>query len=543
MSEANNRSDPVTAGMPGGSRVLWAATLLLIVHAALCWVGRPPGIATRQDDSAYVLLAESLKQGGYEEIWHTDAAPQRRYPPVYPAALAVWGVVFGNGYDALVVLSILCSVAALAISFAVVRRTFTPAIAVASLAVLAVNPLVVQFGGSIATEAPFSALLVLAVGLLARPDVSRARAGVVGAAAIAAALTRVAAIPIVIAVGLFWALERRWKRLGLFAAATLATVGVWLVWSAAGPQRLVGRSYFMDLAAPEGWQAGPWSILLRFGRKVPFYLGRGIPYALATPTVSDTQVDNMIAAGIVAISLLIGVVVLLKRWRAAGLALLAYACMLVVWPWSNERFLVPVMVLIVPSALAGIAWLGRLRGPRTELAIVAITAVALTAAGAGKTASAARLMLQCDRSGPMPPAACVKRDQGSYFAALDYIVKNTPEDAIFINLKPEPFYLYTGRKTLGVLSVTEEPGAFANAARAAGASYVLLGSLQAGEPRRLALQLEASCSSLEFVEFFPARTYLFRIGSEVPEAVGQRACEAISRYRIANANRDFGRDP
>ena len=78
--------------------------LLLIVHAAFAWIGRAPGIVTREDDARYLLRARALQAGTYQELWSPGLPAHHRYPPGYPDLLAVWMAIGGERFSWFIVL-------------------------------------------------------------------------------------------------------------------------------------------------------------------------------------------------------------------------------------------------------------------------------------------------------------------------------------------------------------------------------------------------------------------------------------------------------
>src|SRR5262249_7587988 len=115
-------------------------------------------ILTGQDDAEYVLLAKALHSGVYTELWRADAPGHAQYPPGYPAILAAWGAVAGDRYNRLVLLSVLSSVVTLVLIFSLVQRRFGTNIALGSVIILAVNPQMLSYSGSIASEGAYTAL-------------------------------------------------------------------------------------------------------------------------------------------------------------------------------------------------------------------------------------------------------------------------------------------------------------------------------------------------------------------------------------------------
>ena len=75
------------------------------------------------------------------------------------------------------------------------------------------------------------------------------------------------------------------------------------------------------------------------------------------------------------------------------------------------------------------------------------------------------------------------------------------------------------------------------------ARYVLLGSVHAAEPNRLAPLLRADCRAFSLVASFPPRTYLLELRSEAQQSQDDAACQAMTDYRRANVSQDFNWGP
>jgi hypothetical protein len=233
--------------------------------------------------------------------------------------LAAESAVAGEGYDRMVAVSALSSVATLLFLFLALMRTFSPALARGSLAVLAVNPYLVEFGGSVASEAPYAALSMAALWMLSKPSAGARGIGLAIAAAIVASLTRTVGATLLIAMMRYWVVDRRWNALAALTVAAVLTFGTWMAWTVMAPEQFVGRSYIADaLTTGDG---GSWLVprlMMRIGQRVPFYLGEGLPYTLPLPSIAGTPVDNILGAGLTAVGLAAGAVLMLMRWPAAG---------------------------------------------------------------------------------------------------------------------------------------------------------------------------------------------------------------------------------
>jgi hypothetical protein len=467
------------------------------------------------------------------------------YPPGYPALLAVWGWPAGDAYDWLVVLNILLSAATLALVFAALRRIVSPWLAAVVLVPLAVNPGLVGFAGSVATETPYAFFSVLSLYLVSSPTAVTRKWGWVCAAAIAAALTRSIGVTLLAAIWLHFAVRREWKPLIVLTAASALTVGGWLVWTSLSPEHYVGRSYIADALATvtRAEDSLGSAFVRRTLRRVPLYFGENIPWAMGMPTISGTPIDNVIASGGLLVGFAAGLVLLFRRWRAASFYLALYFGLLIIWTWATDRFVVPLIPLLVPVVILGLAYVAGLGRGRIPMAVALAAALILTAGSATRTLGMVRTGLRCERGGDLPSGVCLRRDQLSFFAALRYIREHTPEQSLVLAAKPEPLYLYTGRRSpslRGALALPVEE--FLPHLREQGTDYILLGSLQATEVGRLPDAMRLHCEALAVEAFFPERTWLFRIRA-AHEPPSREGCVAIEKSAELNRNRRFGADP
>lgn len=508
-----------------------AVVVLLVIHGALCWLSRQPGFLTGQDDVEYMALGQSLRHGGYNMLFRVDQPLHAQYPPGYPALLAVWGAVFGDGFSALAALSLVLSVATIGFTYVVIRRLFGATLGLLVVAVLAFNPELVQWGGDVASEPPYMFFSVLSLVLLSSRD---RRARVLGSAcglAILAALTRSAGVTLIGAVGLTLLVERRWRAFGTFAAVSVVTLGAWTLWTAMAPEQYVGMSYIADLTSSVRPDALRSQFLRRAWHRVTWYPTQGVPWALAVPTKAGTLVDNIFWALVVWTGVASGLWAFARRWHAAALYLVIYSGLLFIWPWRQERFVIPLLPLVVALLLVGWSAIGGRWGRRMAAVLPALVALAMLTGGAVRSGAQAAAMQRCRGTG-MPPAHCLQSDRASFFAALRYIQDAVPEDAVFLTAKAGALWAYTGRQSIsygGALAVA--PDTLLPYLREQGAEWVLLTHLERAEVNRLQHQLAANCNRLELVAFFPERTYLFRVANSATDEETTGACEAVDAYR------------
>jgi hypothetical protein len=534
-------------GGVGRARLVWAlVATMLVAHATLAWVGRMPGVLTGEDEAIYLLLSRELAQFRYTDAYLTHQPVHAMYPPGYPAALALWSAVVGAGFDRSLLLGIGASAGALLLTFLTIRRIWSETIALVVLAPLAVNPYLIDRAGTLASEAPYLLLTMLALWGAARGD----RRGLVtaGAAALAAALTRSIGVTILGALAVNWLWGRKFGVTAAVAAVAALTAGVWLAWSFSAPGKFIGTSYAADFTQA-GLGGGPAALGLlaavgsRIAINVPTYLAITIPGLLPLPALPGTLLDNGLGAALTVVGLLTGGVVLWRRWRAAALYLGATAAVLAVWPWHVERFAMPLLPLLVGGVVIGLGGLVGRRRPRWELPAMAGVAGLLYLTGAGLTASQLSAKVHCERGQSPPSPSCVGRDQASFFAALDYVRTDVPADAILLTSKRATAYYYTGRRQIQwQTAAAVRPDSLITFLRQERVGYVLLGSLHWADLDQLPKALTPNCATLALVRAFPPRTYLFRLRGPGEPDDGS-GCAALAEHRERNIARDFNRDP
>lgn len=525
------------------SRTAGILVSLLVAHAVLVWLARDPGFLTREDDVEYAALGQSLRDLGYNEMHRVGEPGHSQYPPAYPAMLAVWGAVFGDGFDALTALTVMLSVASLLIVFLLMRRVLGEVLALMVTAILALNPHIVHYAGAVLSETPYVFLTVLALYLLQRGRPGKRHVLAVSAIALGAALTRSAGVTFVAAIIVYWLSERRYRAAFGFAAVSGLALGAWFLWTTLAPEQFVGASYVADLTA-DGQPAQRISFAARLSGNIWWYGRTGIPWTLAVPTVRGTWIDNAVSLLVVTVAALAGLRVFARRWRVGFLYALAYAGLLAVWVWNAERFILPVLFLLVAALLGGAFAIGSRWGERWGFRTAGAIAAILLLSGFVRTASLVAGKAGCRvGSDGLPPAACIKTDQASFFDAVRWIRENTAPEAVVLAAKGSPLWHYTRRQHIGYRAALAQPPAeFLDHVRDQGADYILLGSLQFRELDDLSERMAAACSRLTVAAYFPTRTWLFSLQEPETAAAAEASCAAVMEHRNLNQGRDFQLD-
>ncbi len=537
-ASAPDRPVPVAS-----SRRTWLVAALLVgLHAALIWETRWPTMPIG-DDAIYLSLGRSLQHGSYREEYLVDAPSHRKYPPGYPAALAVADVVGGRRFVAGVVLNILLSGAALAVSFALFRRLLPAVVSIASLAALAVNPYLIERAGRMLTEPLYTALTVLALwGTAAAGAPSRRRTLWVCAAAIAAAMTRNLGVAAVAAVAL-WLLQRRKPRaLAAFVAAAGIVSAAWLVYLSR-TRDAGGSSYVADAAvlprriAQTGGDNRVAGYVGMVRANAEVYLLGTLPTQLPAGVVPGTQLDNHLGVALVLGAIVVGLAVVARRLGAVFWYLLAYLALLVAWPVRVDRFITPLLPLLLPVGALGIHALGQRLGLRRAATAAALGFGGMVAvASLLKTGAVVSRWQPCRGTGSV--RGCAPDDDAATMEAAAWLrTAAAPDEAILTAHEPAVGY-HSDRRVLPWPRAMAHPDStLLPLLRAAGVRYVLLSSVKLRDAA-LDPRLRADCAELALAREFAPRTYVLRLRAP-GEPRDASACAAVDAHRRANLGRNF----
>ena len=420
---------------------------LLVGHALLAYQVRARGIFTFGDDAAYLLLSRALRAFSYREVQFIGEPIAARFPPAYPALLAVLGV-FGENIGLISLVGIAISVSGLYALFDVIRRRWSGELALLVIAVAAVNPTMVANAGAIASEGTFTALALWTLWAADRTDHGERRGVAAAAVAILAAMTRTAGVTLPLALGAHWLLRRRVRHVAVLALASAVTVGAWLGWTTFAPKREFRRSYIDDavnVRSGDGSMLG--TLAYRLSNNASTYVGQTLLTELSLPVAKGTKLDNVAWVALLGSLMLAGLVSAWRRWNVAVIWAAGYATLLVIWAFTLERFLQPLMPVLIAFVLVG-AWTvvsrWRPRNPRAAaLPAVAVSAVLAGSALLG-SASLSERAAACDRS----RTDCAPPESLDYVDASIYVASHSPPDARFIAPKNATLYYFAPRQSV-----------------------------------------------------------------------------------------------
>lgn len=416
----------------------WVWPLAIILAAIVSVLGNtrfeaPP----RYDGAGYAMLGRSLAAGrGYRQASHPEAPPHTHYPPGYPLVLALEFRALGSSLAAAHGLSVVCTVAAVALTWAWYRRLYRPEVAALLGIALAVNWTWGRIGGTIQSEPLYLLLSAVALVLASRPRLGSIGSGaVLGLVLGACTLTRHVGACLALAI----VAELVWRGYLRSAAAAVTCAGLcvapWAAWLAS-----TGRGSQAELFRAEGLGPLLAGQALFYARRIPdqffgpfvelstVYAGRPLVAALATG-------GAVVATGLVVLGW--GRAFRSRRRRLASLVAAATMALLLFWPYTEAgRFLIPLVPVLSIGAVEGVSPLLRRLGVRQARRWAAglLVAASLPYSAYGLVSGRARAQ---------------ERSHLEFDRACAWIARQARTPGPVLTHFPADVYWQTGRKALG----------------------------------------------------------------------------------------------
>jgi len=478
------------------------------------------------DNAGYLALAYSLVEGmGYRELWDPLTPLHTKYPPVFPlllAGLIAAGATTWTAFKLFVLLST-ASAVFFVFSWASARRSAVTAAGIAILTLLSAGWL--DASRWILSEPVFLLFTFLALWAVERGEAQGeqaiAKEGrespggiplggamarwlaadgwylVAGGAALLAYLTRSAGLPLVLALLCVLALRRAYRAGALIAIPFTLLSGWWFLRARGGSGDGAYQSEFwmVNPYEPELGAIGWMDLPFRVGKNLWIYLSDVLP---AQWWSGSGEVVSLIVGLILVGAALCGCVLQIRSRRvgAAELFLLLYAGIILLWPsvWSGERFLIPLLPILLLLAGEGLWGMGARLGRGRPLLLAAAFLLLTVPALPGWLAMSAAGS-ECRRlASSGDPIRCHSAGFQEYRSAAIWAGANLPEGAIVLNRKPRIFYLFDGPRGV-VYPFTTEPDLLLAEADRVGARYLLFDHLDGISPYYLPPLIEARVHS------------------------------------------------
>jgi hypothetical protein len=501
-----------------------AVALLLALYAGFALLGFQPQPHDGGDNAGYLTLAHSLlERGAYLDLYDPAEPLHTKYPPVFPLIIA-GALTLGIGSWVGIKLIVLAmGGVAIAATFLWLRRRGRAGVGLTAGALLALSPGVLREVHWELSDVPFWCFTALAVWAFERlrPGDWR-RFALAVAATTLAYFTRSAGLPLVIAAFAWLAWRRRWPQLLAFGAVLLTLALLWW-WRGhqGGGAEYVAEFWLRDPYNPQLGRAGAADLVARFVENVQRYVTVHAPILLfgrATP-VPVFGVLAVLAAGVY------GWVVRLRRARVAELFLPLYLGLILLWPavWSGERFLLPVLGLLVGYAADGFTRVARAFAPRAAerlaLGALGIFLVVNTPALARHVQTGQACQDEYRAGNPYP---CTIAPSREFFAMAEWAGTALPPNAVVLSRKPRLFHVMSGGLKSRNYPMDPTAPALLAAADSAGARYVVFDRLGGLAQRYLAPALLQRPDAFCIVQSTgPGGTLMFGIRADatrVPDA-------------------------
>ena len=451
---------------------------LILIQGFLAWKAFVPAPHSGGDNAGYVALGKSLATGqGYTELWDPAQPAHTKYPPVFPALIALMIQLGVTTWVGLKGISFVAALVVTAGTFLWAERRVGLWSAAGVALLTGASSAVIIHSHWILSDVPFLAFTMLALwgmesamgqgepgadgdsgadpagGTDASTDAtSSARAATIMlsfgvAMAFLAYFTRSAGLPLVVAILGAFALRRRFRAL----AVTSVVVGLpALVWMSRGARagsnegRYASEFLLINPYDPGLGTVSAGGMIERIISNTTGYITSHLPIALG-------GAEGGLIGGLTIVVLILGLtgwVLAMRRGPGpAELFLPMYAGLILIWPevWSGDRFALPLIPLLFLYSAEGIAALGRekwgalINGAQAAILILLIGPMMISWSRISSDAS--RCAEAVDAAGPW---ACAGSPFLAFTIAARWAEANLEPGSAVMTRKPRIFYAMSG---------------------------------------------------------------------------------------------------
>ncbi len=535
---------PLNVPLPDAPRpAAWREGLVVaaVVGVAYLALRTAPALAAGafSDDGIYLSLGRALADGlGYRSVYAVGDPVHIKYPPGLPAVYAVLWMLrrdLAFVHAAALLLSLAVTSATAGLLWWIGRARLGLGVPVA--ATLVAGPFLlegsVQYFNLPLSEPWF--MLGWASCLVLYPTVVRGAWGwalVLGALAAVTTLIRSQAVVLIPALALaVWVDRRAWRRPALVGAAGVAPLLAWGLWhrarAAAGP---LGTQ--PDEAAYAAWAPDSLSAAIRLARELPISQITSYWQVLPSHLASWDWVGAVIWLALL-VGFAIGAVRIFRQAPALVFTTLALGCVVAVWPFGQDRFVLALLPFVGLVAAVGVEAVAAARHPDDGRAgappVLAVLLTVLVATIGWRQVQIRGLATEEPTESTIysHPAQFLPYNTEFVIAASRWVgTRASPDDRLLTPL-PSALWLYTGRKGVNATpaepnvgpSVFEQPGRYLSTrVLEDDVTLLLLWNPNFLITRDAATVQDACPEALRFLELTaePVRVAVFRIDRNDP---------------------------
>jgi hypothetical protein len=450
----------------------------LVVSTVVVVAAFNPVPHTGGDNAGYLSLANGLlTERTYTDAFDPEGLAHTKYPPVFPMILALLMSVGARTWVAFKATAAVATVAAVGFTFLWAERRIGPFPAFGVAVLLALSPAVVYYSHWILSDPVFLAFTLAALFTLERATDEVAPSGwlAVGVAAAGLAFfTRSAGLPLVVAIGAWLALGKRWRPLAVTAAAIgLPALAWWWRGRGVGVASYGTEFWLIDPYQPGLGTVGVVGLVPRaFANLSAYVLSHG-PVGIVgsgVPAVGFLGVVLTLAA--------IGgwIVVARERIGPAELFFPLYSGLILLWPevWAGDRFVLPLYPLVFVYGAVALRAVGRRLPSLAASLVTAVIVLVLFLPASRDWIDQAGQASTCARIARAGGAfACYSPQIGVFAEAAAWTGRALPEGAVVMSRKPRHFFLLSGIPSR-TFPFEDDPSAHLALADDLGARYILL---------------------------------------------------------------------
>lgn len=422
--------------------------IFLFIYIVLSFLFFDLKLFTGGDNAVYIILAESIVSGkGYKNIHMPDEPEHTQYPFGLPLLISLFLLIFGSSVSAVKLLIFLTGCGSMYFMYKITKHLFKDRTTIIMLFYLSI-PIFIIYNHWILSEIPF---LFFSLGTLYFFIKAQENKNIFYYISFVFAtysfFIRTAGISLIIAMIFFLLIKKQFKLLGIFLLIFLAIFIPWQIRNASIP---IEGSYIDKLLAKNPYRmelgrVSLFDLLTRVWNNFILYAFTILPMTLLP--IFKTGVLLALSGFVFIVLTIIGIVKKTKKITAIGLYFIFGVIILLAWPkvWSSDRFLLPILPILILYIFSGISWLGEKIKSKYFIPVVIGVLILLNIIEivplAKNSVANNSAYLKGDKY------AGYTADWKRYFEIIELIEKNIPEDKIIMARKPEFVYLLSRRKS------------------------------------------------------------------------------------------------